>query len=76
MRHVWILVAVMGGSIVMSPTSMHAQAEVGIATAIGAAAIKPFSVRLTKGGHFAAWEQPGAFPPELRTAFRSLRVTE
>jgi pimeloyl-ACP methyl ester carboxylesterase len=26
-----------------------------------------------KGGHFAAWEQPGLFSAELRAAFRSLR---
>ena len=26
-----------------------------------------------KGGHFAAWEQPGLFAAELRTAFRTLR---
>ena len=29
--------------------------------------------RLEKGGHFAAWEQPGSFTSEMRTAFRSLR---
>ena len=29
--------------------------------------------RLDKGGHFAAWEQPGPFVAELRTAFKSLR---
>jgi pimeloyl-ACP methyl ester carboxylesterase len=29
--------------------------------------------RLAKGGHFAAWEQPGAFTNELRAGFRSLR---
>jgi pimeloyl-ACP methyl ester carboxylesterase len=29
--------------------------------------------RLDKGGHFAAWEQTGAFVQELRTGFRSLR---
>jgi pimeloyl-ACP methyl ester carboxylesterase len=29
--------------------------------------------RLDRGGHFAAWEQPGLFSSELRTAFRSLR---
>src|SRR5215217_2344129 len=29
--------------------------------------------KLDKGGHFAAWEQPGAFVTELRTGFRSLR---
>ena len=29
--------------------------------------------RLDKGGHFAAWEQPGLFAAELRAAFRSLR---
>jgi pimeloyl-ACP methyl ester carboxylesterase len=29
--------------------------------------------RLDKGGHFAAWEQPGLFAGELRAAFRSLR---
>ena len=28
---------------------------------------------LTKGGHFAAWEQPELFASELRAAFRSLR---
>jgi pimeloyl-ACP methyl ester carboxylesterase len=27
-----------------------------------------------KGGHFAAWEQPGLFATELRAAFRSLRA--
>jgi pimeloyl-ACP methyl ester carboxylesterase len=26
-----------------------------------------------RGGHFAAWEQPGLFTTEVRTAFRSLR---
>ena len=29
--------------------------------------------KLTKGGHFAAWEQPQLFTEELRSAFRSLR---
>lgn len=29
--------------------------------------------RLSKGGHFAAWEQPQAFTSEMRMAFRSLR---
>ncbi len=29
--------------------------------------------RMTKGGHFAAWEQPGPFVVELRDSFRSLR---
>ncbi len=29
--------------------------------------------KLGKGGHFAAWEQPGLFAAELRAAFRSLR---
>lgn len=29
--------------------------------------------RLDKGGHFAAWEQPGSFVQELRNAFKSLR---
>jgi pimeloyl-ACP methyl ester carboxylesterase len=29
--------------------------------------------RLSKGGHFAAWEQPGSFSEELRVSFRSLR---
>lgn len=28
---------------------------------------------LEKGGHFAAWEQPGLFTNEMRSAFRSLR---
>jgi len=28
-----------------------------------------------KGGHFAAWEQPGLFSAELRAAFRPLRHT-
>jgi pimeloyl-ACP methyl ester carboxylesterase len=32
--------------------------------------------KLTKGGHFAAWEQPDVFSAELRTAFRSLRAAE
>jgi pimeloyl-ACP methyl ester carboxylesterase len=27
----------------------------------------------TKGGHFAAWEEPGLFSEEVRAAFRSLR---
>jgi pimeloyl-ACP methyl ester carboxylesterase len=27
----------------------------------------------SKGGHFAAWEQPGLFTAELRAAFRPLR---
>ena len=29
--------------------------------------------KLTKGGHFAAWEQPAAFTEELRAAFNPLR---
>ena len=29
--------------------------------------------KLDKGGHFAAWEQPGLFAEEIRAAFRSLR---
>lgn len=29
--------------------------------------------KLPKGGHFAAWEQPGLFTAELREAFRPLR---
>ena len=29
--------------------------------------------RLDRGGHFAAWEQPGLFAAEMRDAFRSLR---
>jgi pimeloyl-ACP methyl ester carboxylesterase len=29
--------------------------------------------KLDKGGHFAAWEEPGLFAAELRVAFRSLR---
>jgi pimeloyl-ACP methyl ester carboxylesterase len=29
--------------------------------------------KLSKGGHFAAWEQPELFVSELRTAFKSLR---
>src|SRR5215204_247354 len=44
MRHVWIFAALLGGSIVMSPTSMNAQAEAGSATVNAGAAIKPFSV--------------------------------
>lgn len=30
--------------------------------------------RVAKGGHFAAWEQPGIFTDELRASFRSLRA--
>jgi pimeloyl-ACP methyl ester carboxylesterase len=26
-----------------------------------------------KGGHFAAWEEPGLFATEVQAAFRSLR---
>jgi pimeloyl-ACP methyl ester carboxylesterase len=29
--------------------------------------------KLDKGGHFAAWEQPGLFTSEMRAAFRSFR---
>jgi pimeloyl-ACP methyl ester carboxylesterase len=29
-----------------------------------------------KGGHFAAWEQPGLFSEEMRASFRSLRPME
>jgi pimeloyl-ACP methyl ester carboxylesterase len=29
--------------------------------------------KLDRGGHFAAWEQPGLFVPELRAAFKTLR---
>ncbi len=32
--------------------------------------------RLDKGGHFAAWEQPGLFTAEMRAAFKSLRGRE
>ncbi|WP_159872907.1 epoxide hydrolase family protein [Novosphingobium sp. 9U] len=32
--------------------------------------------RLTRGGHFAAWEQPELFAQEIRAAFRPLRETE
>jgi len=30
--------------------------------------------RLSKGGHFAAWEQPQVFSAELRATFKSLRA--
>jgi hypothetical protein len=33
----------------------------------------PHYNRLSKGGHFAAWEQPKALTEELRTGLRSLR---
>jgi len=29
--------------------------------------------KLPKGGHFAAWEQPGFYSEELRAGFKSLR---
>jgi pimeloyl-ACP methyl ester carboxylesterase len=29
--------------------------------------------KLDRGGHFAAWEQPQLFVPEVRAGFRSLR---
>jgi pimeloyl-ACP methyl ester carboxylesterase len=29
--------------------------------------------KLSKGGHFAAWEQPDLFVAELRASFKSLR---
>ena len=29
--------------------------------------------RLSKGGHFAAWEQPELFVRELRASFKTLR---
>jgi pimeloyl-ACP methyl ester carboxylesterase len=29
--------------------------------------------KLDKGGHFAAWEQPGLFCAEMRAAFKTLR---
>ncbi len=29
--------------------------------------------KLEKGGHFAAWEQPGLLVDEIRAAFTSLR---
>jgi len=31
--------------------------------------------RLSKGGHFAAWEQPELFSNEIRSAFRPLRLS-
>jgi pimeloyl-ACP methyl ester carboxylesterase len=31
--------------------------------------------KLDKGGHFAAWEQPELFCPEIRTSFRPLRAS-
>jgi pimeloyl-ACP methyl ester carboxylesterase len=30
--------------------------------------------KLPKGGHFAAWEQPGFFVSEIRASFKSLRT--
>jgi len=30
--------------------------------------------RLTKGGHFAFWEQPGAMVEDVRQFFRTLRA--
>jgi hypothetical protein len=32
--------------------------------------------KLSKGGHFAAWEQPKLFSEELRASFRSLRSSK
>jgi hypothetical protein len=29
--------------------------------------------KVSKGGHFAAWEEPQLFAEELRAAFKSLR---
>ena len=29
--------------------------------------------KLDRGGHFAAWEQPGLFAAEMRDSFRTLR---
>ena len=29
--------------------------------------------QLSKGGHFAAWEEPRLFADEVRAAFRSIR---
>jgi hypothetical protein len=29
--------------------------------------------KVDKGGHFAAWEEPGLLSTEIRAAFRSLR---
>ncbi len=29
--------------------------------------------KLSKGGHFAAWEQPDLFATEMRASFKSLR---
>ena len=31
-------------------------------------------IAVSKGGHFAAWEQPQLFSEEVRTGFRSLRT--
>src|SRR5688500_12451354 len=31
-------------------------------------------IKVAKGGHFAAWEQPQLFSEEVRVGFRSLRV--
>ena len=33
-----------------------------------------YFVKFDKGGHFAAWEQPGLFVPAMRDGFRSLRA--
>jgi len=32
--------------------------------------------KVTKGGHFSAWEQPKIFVEELRAGFRSLRAQQ
>jgi pimeloyl-ACP methyl ester carboxylesterase len=29
--------------------------------------------KVARGGHFAAWEEPGVFSEEVRASFRSLR---
>jgi pimeloyl-ACP methyl ester carboxylesterase len=36
-------------------------------------AVYPGLAHFNKGGHFAAWEEPGIFTTEVRAAFRSLR---
>jgi hypothetical protein len=32
-----------------------------------------YSHKALRGGHFAAWEEPGLFTQEVRAAFRSFR---
>ena len=56
-----------------SPRSRARSSEPRAAGSSWPTRTSPTSTRPTKGGHFAAWEEPELFSTEVRAAFKSLR---